>query len=98
MFIRYEIHDIGLSGTEIKKASSHFSIPQIATHAMLQAETGTIRYTMDDVTQPSVSVGMRLPPGKPVLFLIENIKRMRFCNESALAGKLHIHYLAPREP
>ena len=92
MYLSYE--QITVDATNQQAGSLH--IPAKATHAELQADTGSIRYTMDNVTNPSSTFGMLLLTTEPPKqFLIDDIRRIRFTQGSG-AAKLNIHYFAGR--
>lgn len=80
------------------KTVADLSIPPTATHAEIQAESSAITdgvcYTMDG-TAPTVSSGMILPSNAdPKLFLIEDIRRIKFIRRGANDTALVVHYLA----
>lgn len=80
------------------KTVSSLSPPAKATHAELQADTQAIRYTMDNTTDPTSSSGMLLlTTSEPKLFLIEDLKRIKFTQGSGGAGGLNVHYLGGRD-
>lgn len=94
MFLRYAQAAVTTAGVQ---TSASLNLPGKATGAELQAEGGDIRYTMDDATQPTTTVGMLLLAGEaPVHFLIEDVKRMRFTAVGP-AATLHVHYYAGRD-
>ena len=87
MFTRYEQIDVGA----VAKDVAALTIPPTATHAELQADTGSVRYTMDG-TAPSSSFGMLLlVTERPQGFLVEDLRRIQFIQGSG-AAKLNIHY------
>lgn len=74
------------------------TVPAKATHAELQADTSDIRYTMDNATDPTQTSGMiLLTTEDPMLFLIEDINRIRFTRGSGSNGNLNVHYVAGRD-
>lgn len=94
MFLLYEqvVADANI------KTVDDLNIPAKATHAMLQADTQPVRYTMDNATAPTSGVGMvLLITEPPALFLVEDLKRVKFTRGNAATdGKLNIHYFAGR--
>lgn len=77
---------------------SDLSIPGKATAAVLQAETGNIRYTMDNATIPTQTKGMLLIPTlPPEEFLIEDIRRIKFIRNGVTNAVLNIHYFGGRD-
>lgn len=89
MFVRYQ----QVASSAAVKNQSNLTIPGAATHAMLQAETQDIRYTMDNATTPTSTVGMLLKAGlAPEQFLIEDLRRIHFTQAAGGAGLLNIHY------
>jgi hypothetical protein len=86
--------------TNSAKDVSDLTIPGNATHAELQATTSSVpvRYTMDDSTTPTVSVGMLLlAEGEPKTFLVEDIRRIKFIRGAGSDGTLDIHYFGGRD-
>lgn len=82
----------------VVKDVAAFNVPAKATHVELQADTGNIRYTMDNTTAPTTSSGMILYDGKqPKTFLVEDLLRMKFIRDGAAAAALNIHYFAGRD-
>ncbi len=76
----------------------NLTIPRGATHAEIQADTQNVRYTMDAATNPAEGSGMMfLTTSEPKTFLITNVRRIRFIQDTAGAGALNIHYFAGRE-
>lgn len=93
MFLSYE--QVASSG--VVKTVSDLTIPANATQAELQADTQDIRYTMDGSTNPTSTLGMLLvTTHHPKLFLISDVKRIRFIQGSGGAGNLNLHYVAGR--
>jgi len=74
-----------------------FDWPAGATHAELQAEDQPIRYTMDGKTNPTQTTGMILrTSADPVMFTVDDLRRMRFIRGAANDAKLNVHYFAGR--
>jgi hypothetical protein len=74
------------------------SPPGGATHVELQANTQAVRYTMDDTTDPTASVGMLLLVTEPPkLFLIEDLVRIKFISAVGTNGVLNLHYSGGRD-
>lgn len=93
----YLSHEEVVADATIKTVSA-LTVPSKATHAELQADSSDIRYTMDAANDPSQSAGMILAAnGEPKLFLIEDIKRIRFTRGSGSDGNLNVHYVAGRD-
>jgi len=87
-----------VTATSSVKDSSDLTIPVKATHAELQASGNNVAYTMDGSTDPTVSSGMTLvTTNAPKLFLIEDIRNIRFIRFGGSDGNLNIHYLAGRD-
>lgn len=92
MFLSYQ--RIATSATV--KGLADLIIPPKATFAELQADTGSIRYRLDG-GEPSSANGMLLLVTEPPrLFLIEDLRKISFCQGSG-AGNLNIHYGAGRD-
>jgi len=73
------------------KTATALTIPNLATFAMLQADTAQVRYSLDGVTAPAS--GKRLIPGLvPEIILIPDLKNIRFQREGGSNGNLNIHY------
>jgi len=88
-----------ITATGAVKTADNLTIPPKATHAEIQADPGSssIKYTMDDSTDPTTSSGMSLVAGlAPMLVLIEDLRRIRFINDGS-AANLDIHYLGGRD-
>lgn len=87
---------IPVAGAVLTQAA--LAIPAKATGAELQADTASIRYTMDNSTVPAAGgPGMLLnTTDPPKTFLIEDLKRIKFTQGSGAAG-LNIHYFAGRD-
>ena len=68
------------------------TVPAVATHAELQADTNAIRYTMDG-TDPTTSSGMLLHSlDEPKTFLIGDIRNMKFIRDGGTNANLNVHY------
>ena len=68
--------------------------PSTATHVELQADTQDIRYTMDGSTDPASGSGMLLvASAQPKLFLIKDLKNIKFIQGAGGAGGLNAHYI-----
>ena len=64
-----------------------------ATHAELQASMADVAYTMDNATNPSETSGMVfLVTEAPKLFLMEDLRRIRFIRFGNANGRLNVHY------
>jgi len=84
--------------TDEVKSILHLTIPARATHAELQASAQNVSYTMDNATNPTQTVGMFfLTTAEPKLFLIEDVRRIRFVRGAGSNGALNLHYLAGRD-
>lgn len=68
--------------------------------AELQADGQHIRYTMDDSTNPTSTLGMLLlTTDPPKLFTMEDVRRIRFTTGAAdgvSAARLNVHYVHGR--
>jgi len=74
------------------------TVPARATHAELQADTSNVRYTMDGATDPTTTSGMLLlTTSDPKLFLIRDVRNIRFIRNGGVDGRLNIHYSAGRD-
>ena len=72
--------------------------PDNATHVEIQADTQNVRYTMDGSSQPTLTHGMIfVANADPKLFLIEDLRRIRFTRAGGADGALNFHYLAGRD-
>lgn len=86
-----------ITATSSVKGADTLDIPAEATHAELQADSSDIRYSMDGANDPTQSAGMILfNSGEERLFLIEDIKRIRFTRGTIYDGGLNVHYIAGR--
>ena len=93
MYIGYE--QIAVSDTVL--SVSDLTIKKGATLVELQAGTQNVRYTMDLNTDPTAAIGMLLATTmEPKLFLIEDLKRIRFIRATGSDGTLNVHYVAGR--
>ena len=71
--------------------------PDNATHVEIQADTQNVRYTMDG-SITSATLGMLfVASAVPKLFLIEDLKQIRFRRATGSDGALNFHYLAGRD-
>lgn len=79
------------------KRGTDVTIPAKATGVNIQADTQSVRYTMDG-TDPTSSSGMLfLTTTAPESFLIEDLKRLRFIAGAGGAGNLNFHFWAGRD-
>ncbi len=101
MFIGYEQIAVGAA----VQTFANLTVPQAAgaaagaTGVVIQANTRNVRYTMDDVTDPTVAIGMLFIAGsqQPTEFLIEDLRRIRFINDGGQGDAvLNLHYFAGR--
>ena len=93
MFVAYQQIQVGAA---VKDASA-FCIPAGAAGAMLQAETRSIRYRMDN-GNPTQTAGMILLAGDwPKEFLVEDIARMRFCQTADGPTVLNVHFFGGQQ-
>lgn len=93
MFIGFE--QVGT--TAVVKNVQALTPPRNATHCTIQADTQSVRYRMDGGA-PTAAIGMLfLTTQLPELFLIEDLKRIQFCQGAGGAGNLNIHYAAGRD-
>ena len=88
-----------IASTAAVQTAAALEMPPRATQAELVADTQNIRYTMDNQTAPAAGgPGMILKTtDEPKLFLIEDLRRIKFIADSGGAGGLNIHYLAGRD-
>ncbi len=78
---------------------AELTIPSGATHAEIQADTQDVRYTMDDSTAPTQTLGMIFDatnPTVPKSFVIDDIRRIRYTRGAGSDGNLNIHYFGGR--
>jgi hypothetical protein len=90
---------VAISNTVVKDVTN-LTVPAKATHAELQADVGSIRYTMDNSTVPATNNGggMILNTGlAPLTVLIEDLRRIKFIRNGSVDAILLIHYVASRE-
>jgi len=76
---------------------TELTVPSNATHAELQASGQNVSYTMDGSTDPAQTAGMfLLTTEHPKLFLIEDVKNIRYTRAAGSDGALNLHYFAGR--
>ena len=94
MFIGFQ----AVAATSTLKNVGSLTIPAGATGAQIQSETAPVRFTMDGSSfNPTSTVGMLLKlTDMPREYLIEDIRRIRFCRDGSSDGVLNIHYFAGR--
>ena len=75
------------------------TVPARTTHVEIQADGNNIRYTMDNATPAGPTGGMIfLTTQPPKLFLIDDLRRIRFAWAAAGAGAhLNLHYITGRD-
>ncbi len=66
-------------------------VPSGAQFAYLQAEGSDIRWT-DDGTEATGTVGMLLIAGQAPFPYVGDLKALRFEDDGATSGTLHVHY------
>jgi len=101
MFLGFE----SIAVSNVVLTAGDLTIPARATGVLLQASfTGAgvvaaqVRYTMDNVTNPTIASGMILEGNdSPQQFLIEDLRRIRFIRNGAQDALLSIHYFAGRD-
>jgi len=94
MFLLFE----SVAATLDPKTILDLSPPAKATGVVLQADVGDIRYTMDNSTAPTFESGMILrTTDAPQSFLIEDLKRIKFCRGTTPGALLNVHYFAGRD-
>jgi hypothetical protein len=94
MFLSYE----QVIADATVKTVVDLTVPANATMAELQADTQNIRYTMDNINDPTQAVGMVLLTTEPPrMFLIEDLLRIRFTRGANANANLNIHYAAGRD-
>ncbi len=77
---------------------SDLTVPGNATMVEIQSDTQDVRYTMDDSTDPAQASGMVFGTAHvPKLFVIDDIRRMKFVRGNASNGAINIHYLSGRD-
>jgi len=80
-----------VAATDSIKTSADLTIPDLATFAMLQADTQNVRFTLDGTVNPTI--GKRLIVGfPPERVEITDLKQIRFIREGGTNGNLNIHY------
>lgn len=80
------------------KDSSSLTVPANATQAEIQADTNPVRYTMDNLTNPTQTNGMIfVANADPKEFLVDDINRIRYTRGAAVNGFLNIHYFGGRD-
>lgn len=80
------------------KTVADITVPPKATSVEIQADTQAVRYTMDDETDPTSTLGMLfLTTEGPKEFLIEDLQRIRFTQGAGGAGALNFHFIAGRD-
>jgi len=83
-----------IATTDDVKDVDDLTIPAESTHAELQAVTNHCSYTMDGSSEPDQDVGMKLlTTAEPKLFLIEDIKNIKFHRGAGTDGVLMVHYV-----
>ncbi len=94
MFLDFE--EVAATGTE--KTVSNLMIPGNASHAELQSGTQAVRYTMDNATTPTQTVGMVMAVADPPkAFLVEDLLRIKFVRGAGSDGILRLHYFGGRD-
>lgn len=97
MFLKYQQVDVTTAVKTFADLPSPLP-PYGMSGAMLQAETQNVRYTCDNGTNPTSSVGMLLITGLAATeFTFDDMKRIRFILAAGASGKLHIHWFGGRE-
>jgi len=92
MFIGYQRVVVGPA---VVNLTGVVAVPAGTVRVQLQADLLSIRYTMDNATNPNAGFGMLLIDGlSPEWFELEDLLRMRAVSVGALSG-LNIHYYAP---
>jgi len=83
---------ITVSSTVLTQAD--LTIPAGASHVELQADTQSVRYTMDNSSDPTAAIGMiLLVTEPPKLFQLEDMQRVRLIRGAGSDAKLNIHYI-----
>ena len=94
MYLKFESVAVAAAVLDIDDLSPDAS----ATHVELQSTVGSVRYTMDGTTAPTITTGMLLTlNAEPKLFLIQDLKRMKFIREAAVTATLGVHYIGGRD-
>ncbi len=77
---------------------NNLTVPGNATWAELQAVDNHVRYTMDNSSDPTAGSGMLLlTTSDPKLFLIEDIRRIKFISGAGADAELNVHYGSGRD-
>ena len=95
MFLGQE--QVAVSNVLLTVAS--LTIPGPTTHVQIQAGTNDVRYTMDNATNPTQTLGMIFSSTAPepvYEFLAEDLQRIRFIRGAVADGTLDFHYSAGR--
>lgn len=87
------------TATNAVRTAGAFAVPNNATGVALQADTNDVRYTMDDDTDPTQTVGMILLNDSyaPEEFSVEDFRRIRFIRGAGTDGYLNAHFFAGRD-
>ncbi len=95
MYLNFE----QIATTATVKTVDDLTIPARATHAELQASGQNASYMCDvGSPNPTQTRGMfLLTTSDPKLFLIEDIRRLRFVRAAGSDGMLNVHYLGGRD-
>lgn len=92
MYLSYQ----QVAATASEKDVDDLTIPDTTTHVELQASSQHVSYTMDNSTTPTQTAGMfLLTTSDPKLFLIEDVRRIKFVRGAGSDGNLNLHYLGP---
>ena len=93
-YLSYE--QVAVSNVVLTAAA--LTIPAAATHVELQASGNNIGYTMDGATDPTDGANgsgmILLTTAEPKLFLVEDLRNIRFVRHAAGDGNLNVHYYA----
>lgn len=80
------------------KTESALTIPANATGAEVQADSQNVRYTMDNATDPTSTLGMIfVAAADPKVFTIDDIRRIRFVRAGGSDGRLNFHFFSGRD-
>lgn len=71
-------------------AATGFTIPAGTSYAVVQAESQPVRWR-DDGTDPTATVGMRIPVGDALIYTAQTMAKIKFIEETASA-KLNVSY------
>ena len=86
------------AATAVVKTVADLTVPANATGVEIQADTQDVRYTMDDTTNPTQTLGMIfLVTDGPKPFLIDDLLRIRFIRGAGADGNLNFHHFAGRD-